>query len=200
MDAFLTSRVMVGRIAHAMVRFVFLCSLFSSTLCYAAVQGTTGTDSTGSVDIHYVQGLVTRINGFADFDLGTWGGSGPLTANDNLCIGRSAVPLFGTGIYRIRAAGDGEPGDPSAFTLTNGVNQISYNAYFNDSTGTAGRTQLTPGVTLTGQSGFGLSFFFNMVFTCAWQNANLSIEVPESELSGAAGSYTGTLTLTLIPE
>ena len=53
---------------------------------------------------------------------------------------------------------------------------------------------------LTGQSGFGLAFFFNMIFNCAVQNANISIEVPEAELSSGAGNYAGTLTLTLIPE
>ncbi|MFT7652877.1 MAG: hypothetical protein ACI9ON_001714 [Limisphaerales bacterium] len=204
MDAFVTSRTNGGRHAHLFLRLFSVCSIllasFTAEHSQAASQGSTGIDSTGNVDIHYVQGLNVRIAGFADMPLGTWSGSGPLTADDNLCIARSGVALFGSGTYRILASGDGEPGNPAAFTLSNGLNRLHYNAYFNDQTGTTGRQQLTPGTVLLNQSGIGLSFFFNMISNCAWQNANVSIEVPESELGSGAGVYSGTLTLTLIPE
>ena len=85
-------------------------------------------------------------------------------------------------------------------SIAPGFNRIHYDVYFNDEAGLAGRTQLNPGVILSNQSSFGLFFIFNMLFGCTVQNANISIEVPESELSGAAGTYTGTLTLLLIPE
>ncbi len=133
--------------------------------------------------------------------LGTWGGSGSLTADDDICIGRTGVGLFGSGIYRMTASGDGEPGDPAAFTLTNGFNRIYYNAFFNDQTGTTGQQQLTAGVQLTNQSGSGFSFVFNYIFAfCPFPNANIAIEVPPGELAKGAGNYTGTLTLLLIPE
>ena len=132
--------------------------------------------------------------------LGTWGGTGPLTANDNICIGRSGVALFGTGAYRVRAEGDGTAGNPAAFTLSNGVDELFYNVYFNDQTGLTNRQQLTAGTTLTGQSGGGFGMVFNLIFGCAFNNANLSIEVPESELQSHIGTFTGTLSLTLIPE
>jgi len=152
--------------------------------------------STGSLDVDLVIGFRARITGLADMPLGDWSGSGPMTANDNICIG---VNYFGGG-YRIRASGDGEPGDPSAFTLSNGATQISYNAFFNDATGTAGRVPLTGGVTLTGQNAANLPRVFNFFFGCVANNANISIEVPEAELTGGFGTYNGTLTLTLLPE
>lgn len=167
---------------------------------WTAVQGTPGPISTGNVDINLITGLNVRISGLADLSLGVWSGSGPVGGDDNLCIGRTGVGFFGTGLYRIRASGDGEPGDPAAFTLSNGAHQISYTAYFNDQPGPAGRQQLTPGVSLTNQSGFGFWQVLNYLFGCSVENANVSVELSEPELRGAAGVYTGTLTLVLIPE
>ena len=179
--------------------FAALSMLFGVST-QAAVQGTAGPQSTGSIDINLITGLGVRIAGFADMPLGQWSGSGDLTANDNLCVGRTGVRLFGTGLYRIRASGDGEPGNPAAFTLTDGLRFIYYDAFFNDSAGTAGRQQLTPGVQLTGQTGFGFWQVLNYLNGCVVNNANISIVVPEDELRGKGGFYSGTLTLTLIPE
>lgn len=171
-----------------------------SGLVWSAQQGTAGSTSTGSIDVTYTQGLNVRISGLADLNLGLWSGTGDLNGNDDLCIARTGVGFFGSGLYRINASGDGAPGNPSAFTLTNGVNSINYNAWFNDQAGTTGRQPLTAGVTLLNQSSGGIQFFFNMLFGCAINNANISIEVPATELAGAAGNYAGTLTLLLIPE
>jgi len=196
------SRTRAIRRGPWLVRVLMLgvAALFASSV-HSATQGSLGPDSSGSVDITYVQGINVRINGFEDMALGTWSGSGPMTAQDNLCIGRSGGGLFGAGVsYRILARGDGEPGDPAAFTLTNGAHRIYYRAFFNDQGGTAGRQELTAGAALTGQNSFGLWYFFNMIFNCAVENANISIEVPQSELSRASGAYLGTLSLMLAPE
>jgi len=181
--------------------FTFAVAALLAMSGYAATQGSIGPNSTGTVDITYVQGINVRINGFEDMALGTWSGSGPMTAQDNLCIGRTGASFFGAGAsYRILARGDGEPGDPAAFTLSNGAARLKYRAFFNDQGGTAGRQELTAGSALTGQNSFGLWYFFNMIFNCAVENANISIEVPQSELSGANGVYLGTLSLMLMPE
>lgn len=179
---------------------VFCVLLLAAPTSHAAVQGNSGTISSGNVDISLVTGLNVRISGLSDMPLGTWSGAGDATSNDNLCIGRTGVGFFGSGPYRILASGDGEPGNPSAFTLSNGARQLSYNAFFNDAAGIAGRQPLTPGVALTSQSGFGFWQVLNYLFGCSVFNANISIAVPESELRGAAGVYTGTLTLILTPE
>lgn len=187
----------------ARLTWLFLCLCYLTGLAgpaFAATQGSSGPTTTGTTEIIYVQGLNARISGFQDMSLGTWSGSGPLTANENLCIGRSGVGFFGSAGYRVRAQGDGEPGDPSAFTLSNGTDLIHYNAYFNDQTGLTNRQQLTAGLTLGGQTGSGLAFVFNLIFGCVINNANLSIEVTETELQQHIGNFSGTLSLTLIPQ
>ena len=179
---------------------VFCCLLAWLPASQAAVQGDPGTTSTGSLDISLITGLNVRIAGLSDMPLGTWSGTGNVGSNDNLCIGRTGVGFFGSGPYRILASGDGEPGNPSAFTLSNGSRSMSYNAFFNDAAGTGGRQPLVPGVALTGQRSFGFWQILNYLFGCSVFNANVSIEIPEAELRGAAGVYTGTLTLILTPE
>ncbi|MEM7097345.1 MAG: hypothetical protein AAF541_03730 [Pseudomonadota bacterium] len=180
---------------------LFLSGLLSSNpAAYAAVQGNLGSSTTATTDLTYTQGLSARISGFSDMNLGTYSGTGSMTATDNICIGRSGVGFFGSGAYRVRAAGDGTPGNPSAFTLSNGSEQMFYNVFFNDQTGLIGRAPMTAGVALTGQSGGGFAFVFNLVFGCVFNNANLSIEVPEAELQRNIGTFSGTLSLTLIPE
>lgn len=176
-----------------------VCALLSPA-ALAADQGPIGnTESQGSLEVNLILGLLTRITGFNDLDLGVWSGSGSLTGNDNLCIGQSGAGFF-NGPYRIRASGDGEPGDPGAFTLSNGAQTLKYNAWFNDAPNAgAGRAPLTGGVTLTGLNSFGIFQRFNGT-GCNFLNANISVEVPESELQGGTGSYTGTLTLVLLPE
>ncbi len=167
---------------------------------HAAVQGNPGPSSTGSVDINLIMGLNVRLSGLNDLALGTWSGSGDVAGDDNLCIGRTGIGFFGSGLYRILASGDGRPGNPAAFTLSNGATQIEYEAFFNDQTGTAGRQPLVPGAALTNQSGFGGWFALNYLFGCVVENANVSVVIRDPVLRAAAGPYSGTLTLVLIPE
>lgn len=168
---------------------------------WGAGQGTAGTSSSGNVDITLTNGLSARIAGLTDFALGTWGGSGDLVANQDVCIGRNGVGLFAVGAYRIRAFGDGDPADVNAFTLSNGTDRIHYDVWFNDQTGLGGRTPLTAGLMLGAQQGFGFWEILNWIFGCVVRNANVSIAVPQAELAAAAGgTYTGTLTLVLIPD
>ncbi|MFK7889142.1 MAG: hypothetical protein AB8G16_19980 [Gammaproteobacteria bacterium] len=172
-----------------------------SPAALAAGQGSNGLTSTGQVDMTLTTGLSTRIAGLSDFALGTLDGSANATADQNICIGRTGVGLFANGTYRVRASGDGDAGDIHAFTLSNGADQIYYDVFFNDETGVAGRTPLTGGVMLSGQQGLGLFELFNLIFGCAVRNANVSIDVPAAELAAASsGTYTGTLTLVLIPD
>lgn len=169
----------------------------------AAVQGNSGTTSAGSIDLSLISLITVRISGLDDLSLGTWGGTGDATGSDNICIGTNGIRggfPGGFGIYRILANGDGQLGNPAAFTLSNGARHLSYNAFFNDAVGIAGRQPLTPGVALTDQRGTAFSLVVNRFNGCIFNNANVSIVVPEAELLGAAGVYTGTLTLVLSPE
>ena len=182
-----------------------LCMLVATVLLgrplSAATQGDPGATSTGSVDITLTANLTARISGLTDFLLGTWGGSGDLAANQNICIGRNGVGFAGTGNYRIRAVGNGNATDANAFSLSNGVDLVHYDAYFNDQPNLTGRQQLTGGQTLIGQTSSGFSFIFNWLFGCVVRNANVSVVVPEANLAAIpGGNYAGTLTLVLIPD
>ena len=167
----------------------------------AATQGTTALgSSSGSVDVVVTTGLVTRVSGLNDINLGAWSGTGDMSGSDNLCIGRSGVGLFANGAYRVRLDGDGDASDVNAYTLSNGTDLLYYNVAFNDATGTGG-TPVTGGVMLNAQTGFGFWQFLNVLFGCAVNNANIEVSIPAAELlSVPAGNYTGTLTIVLIPE
>ena len=175
--------------------------LAGSGTAFAATQGsTTPGSSTGGVDVVVTTGLVARVSGLNDIDLGAWSGAGDLTGSDNLCIGRSGIGLFANGAYRVRLDGDGDASDVSAFTLSNGTDLLYYNVAFNDATGVGG-TPVTGGVMLNAQTGFGFWQFLNVLFGCSVNNANIEISIPAAELlSVPAGNYTGTLTVVLIPE
>ena len=138
-----TLRLSLGRALRYAGLSLTLCALLRSP-AHAAGQGPIGnTSSTGTVEVDLVLGFLTRITGLDDLPLGVWSGTGNLTANDNICIGRTGQGFL-SGAYRIRASGDGEPGDPAAFTLSNGAQTLKYNAFFNDAANAGpARTQLT---------------------------------------------------------
>ena len=178
---------------------IFIVMFLVPVTLQAATQGSQGNTSSGTVEINIVKNRTILITGLRDFNFGQWTpGDGTLTDNDNLCVGKTN---FGT--YGIRASGNGDGFDPAAFTLSNGADQIYYNVYWNDaavSTNQDSNFQLTPGVIEHGQAeSFFHTFFF--LFGFCGENANLEIEIPDTELlSSSGGNYTGTLTLLVIPD
>lgn len=175
---------------------LLLCS-FSISIGQAATQGSVGTTSSGTVDVNVVVDQTIIIHNLRDYNFGLWNlGDGTLNDNDDVCIGKIN---FGSP-YALRASGDGDGFDPAAFTLTNGSDQIYYNVYWNDEVGTGGNVQLSPGLILNGQTGSVASFAQNRN-NCNRPNANLEIEITNTELQTAIGGvYTGTLTLLVIPD
>lgn len=103
----------------------------------AATQGTTGTSSTGTVNINLQIDGAVKISNLADLDLGTFTGTGPLTASDAACVysnsstGYSVTATSSTGSFVLQDAGatnsipfaltydDGGAGGPA--TLSHGV-------------------------------------------------------------------------------
>lgn len=172
-------------------------SVLSFSSLQAATQGSQGSTSSGTIENIVTVGRVIWIRSLRDFNFGVWNaGDGTLSDNDNVCIGKN--DFFAP--YSVRAAGDGDGFDPAAFTLSNGIDQINYNVNWNDNNGTAGNTPVTPGLILHGQTGGAFGFFLNVIGFC-FTNANLQIEIPDTELSSAiGGSYAGTLTLLIIPD
>lgn len=206
MRHFINNNILINqsaRIRPAMGRFVkllILVWLLCPLSLHAASQGSTGSTSTGTVEINIVKNRTILITGLRDFNFGQWNtGDGTLIDNDNVCVGKTN---FGT--YGIRAAGDGDGLDPAAFTLSNGIDQINYNVYWNDAATASGANianQLTPGLIQHGQvEGFFHTIFFFLFGACG-ENANIEIEIPDTELqSGTGGIYSGTLTLLVIPD
>ena len=191
---------MIKRISISLPLFVIFIvfSLNSFSNLYAASQGSAGTTSSGTVEIGIAVNRAIIILGLRDFNFGLWrNGDGTLQDNDDVCVAKTSN--FGT--YGIRAAGNGDGFDPAAFTLSNGIDQINYNVFWNDETGTAGNQQITPGLIEHGQvetPGHVLAAAF---FGVCILNANIEIEIPETELaSSVGGTYSGTLTLLVIPD
>ena len=187
--------------------FALIVLVVSSSLNAATTQGTAAPfASTGTVDVNVTSGDTLRIFGLSTVNFGTWNiGDGNLANSQNVCIGKSSIGSP----YAIQATGDGNAFDPSAFTITNGVDQINYSVLW---TSSAGQITLAPGSTAYGQTASAFSFLFNRIFgsgvgftlPCGTGltpvNANLEVRISSTELSAAAGGfYTGVLTLLVIP-
>ncbi len=204
--------ILLTKIVYSLVSLMLFALVVSNSLIAATTQGpTTPFATSGTVDITVSSGDDIIIFGLQTVSFGTWNiGDGNLASNQDVCIGKSGV--FEP--YAIQATGDGAPGDPSAFTLSNGVQQINYDVYWNDQSGTGGQVQLPPATILFGQNSGG--FFRSLInrfrgfqgqpcapgggFFSAIPNANLEVRINNTELSSAAGgNYTGVLTLLLIP-
>lgn len=151
---------------------------------WAATQGSTGTTSTGTVDLTVTIGTLARISDLDDLDLGSFTGSGNLSANDDLCVWSS-----GSSGYNITATGSGTAG---AFTLGAGAELVAYTVEWADTSGQ------TTGSSLTGQTTSATST------DCgggASPSASLIVEVVESEMLGkSAAAFGGALTLLVAPE
>ena len=162
----------------------------------AATDGDLAATSTGSIDINFTLGIAGVIVDLRDFAFGTWSGSGELRDNDDLCIGTT-----GTSQYIIRADGDGAG---NSFTLSNGSANLPYRVFWNDDIGTAGNFELTAGVqveNLTNPPNAFQSIGGGAYICTGDRDANVEIVIDEAALQAAeAGSYSGVLTLTMIPQ
>ncbi|MFK7815443.1 MAG: hypothetical protein AB8B92_03825 [Gammaproteobacteria bacterium] len=184
--------------SYLLIAVLFAFSLFSFSTIQAASQGSAGTTSSGTVEVGIAVNRSIIIQGLRDFNFGLWrNGDGTLIDNDDVCVAKTSN--FGN--YGVRAAGNGDGLDPSAFTLSNGFDQINYNVYWNDQTGTAGTQQLTPGLIEHGQVETAFHVIIAVIFGVCTNNANVQIEIPDTELASAVGgAYSGTLTLLVIPD
>ena len=162
----------------------------------AAVDGELSGSSSGSIDITLALGVAGVIVDLRDFNFGNWSGSGELRDNDDLCIGTT-----GTSQYIIRADGQGVGND---FILSNGSSQLPYRVFWNDTTGTAGNFELLAGVQVDNLTNPPNSFtpIGGGGYICTGaRDANVEVVIEETALQAAeAGSYSGVLTLTLIPQ
>ncbi|MFK8017028.1 MAG: hypothetical protein AB8G17_16515 [Gammaproteobacteria bacterium] len=152
----------------------------------AAVDGSVGFNSTGSVDISLTVNDEVRISNLTDINLGVFGGADAIGSSD-ACVYRN-----GTGAYRITASGSGAGG---AFSLTDGTNSVGYAVEFDDGTGAVAMGASTPMIGRTGADATSA--------TCATTGNNATVTTTVTATDAAslpAGTYTGTLTLLVAPE
>lgn len=166
---------------------------------FAAVQGTEGNTSTGSLDITVIVGEQALINGLNDIDLGVWSGVGDLSGSDDLCVAVTGASFNQPKNYHLRASGDGDAFNPSAFTLSNGVSDIHYRVYLDDLNG---QVELLPGqIAYSNQFLANFGYILNLINGgCFFPNASITVTAEESELTSGSGTHSGVLTLELIPE
>ena len=207
-------RLAISKSIVCFVSFILAILLISHSLQAATTQGSVGFTSTSTIDINVTTTESIVIFGMRAFSFGVWTVSdGDLADNENVCIGKTNQGSP----YAIQATGDGDTLDPSAFTISNGADQIYYDVYWNDEVGTAGQVQLSPGSTLNNQDdapngtyrrnrvAYGVGNTNcdpgNTGPRTPRENANLQIRIPSTQLATAAsGLFTGVLTLLIVPE
>ncbi len=191
---FFTFQLLQRAIFGASILFFLLADI-----SLAATQGTRGPTSTSTVGIVVVNNDLAWIKGLNDIALGTWSGTGDMSGNDDICVATNFT-FFQFNNYRIRASGNGDTSDPSAFTLSNGVQDIYYRVFFTDANA---QVELLPGQLTSGLQYFADFGYLINVFGgpgCPNPNANVEVRVEEAQLATGSGTHTGTLTLELVPE
>lgn len=169
--------------------FVLLSSIFISN-CWAATDGNLDTISQGTFNVTLTIPGQVRLSGLVDFDFGIYTlNTGALEDNQDLCVWTNT----NAGNYQVTASGDGAG---SAFTMTNGSNEIPFEVWWNDVTGTASNEQLTPAVAKV-QTGAN-----TQTDDCSvgGDSANLQVKISASNLiSQPNGSYSGNVALLIEP-
>lgn len=159
----------------------------------AATQGTLGTTSTGTVGVSLTINPVYQVTSLTDFVLGTYGGTGAMTGNQDVCVYTNDA----TRSYGVRVT-DSSTMSATGFSVQNAgaTAQIPYTLRWNDATGIAGNTALAYNTRLA-------SIDANITSaTCATggDSANLQISLLATDLQAApAGSYTTTVSVLIEP-
>lgn len=134
-----------------------------------------------------------NISGLTDLTFTSVSFTSPSTTmSEDICVYSSSFPEK----YQITASGSGIGG---SFTLASGANTLAYQVAWSSSPGqTSGGTSLSAGVPLTGQTSSASQKTCN---SGPATSASLIVTIPYSAVDAAtAGNYSGTLSLTVIPE
>lgn len=208
-------------------KYIIQFLLIVAFLPYASVtqavsQGTIGASSNGKLNItvNIRPFIVTyaRKDSSMVADLKNYTG-GNIALDSDFYIaqnsegGRNVTPRPDVA-YSIIVQGSGDGINKNGFGLSNGNRFLSYRAFYNDDNNLNGRVQLTSGRVLQAQKSTAID---NDANTFNWlnssgrvskensdiqarPNANISIIIPESEISKAAATtYIGTLTILIQP-
>ncbi len=154
-------------------------------LVFAFTQGCAAITSIGA------EAADVQISDLNDLDFGAVPPTiGTLSANSDLC-----VPMAPRGRYSLVGFGNGSGGAFSLVDSGNGVHQIDYSVRISDR-GQGRAQELNAGVPLTELRA---SRFLNN--NRCNPRGNIEVIINGTDISGAPpGNYTGTLTLTVVPE
>lgn len=169
----------------------------------------TQTSSSGSSDLTVTIPVLYRISGIVDKSSGTYSDSTSSPAvqlAEDVCVYTNAAA---GDTYLIRMQGSSTcsggacPATPSdTFGISNDTNNqfIPYTVYWNDQTGTGGRASIGTkgGAQATiGSNQSGASRDYDCT---SGENSNFSVDFDRDDVLGVlSGTYTGTLTITLLP-
>lgn len=158
----------------------------------AASDGTLGATSTGTSLVSLTIGAVYQITGLADLALGTYGGAGNMTGNDDVCVYTNDA----TGNYNVRITDDSGM-SVGAFSVQNAGStaDIPFTVNWNDVSGTVGSAAATYNTPLASTGADTASA------TCGGgNNANFEVSLLQADLQAApADSYSATLSIVIEP-
>jgi hypothetical protein len=174
-----------------------LIATFVAGEAHAAVQGSLGATSTGSVDILVKKPARVRISNLQDLTVNQWvDGDGPVQLTNDVCV-YSTRPNGG---YKITAHGDGTG---NAFTIKDAANDIMPYTVAWNSAG-VGALSNTGAALTTGTQSAALTHAATDSSTCAGATpgatARLIVNIAEASMVAATdGDYAGTLTMLVTP-
>lgn len=155
------------------------------TLLFYNVANGNNKSQTVTLSISLTIPNLIQVSQLANLNLGTFNGSSGMAGSTSMCIYRNSP-----GTYAVTVNGQGTG---SAYVAVNGSNQVPLALTWNDGTGAQ---PLTPGTPLTGRSNVNLTST-----TCTTNNATLGASATSANLLAAkAGSYLGTVTITVLPQ
>ena len=163
---------------------LFVCALaglFAWVPASAVTQGSVGTTSTGTVDISVTVRAAVRISGLQDISLNT--------TQNSTAVGQTPLCITSTQQtgYRLEAVGSGTQGE---FNLAAGGVNLPYRVYFSDQ---SNRQSLLANTATTLNTA-------DQTLACKnANNAHIQVEVAPSSQQTPPGTYTGTLTLVVVP-
>jgi len=182
-----------GRKSLTVLLAIIVLVISSLRVGFAATQGTLGATSTGTSVVTLTIPALFRISGIGDLALGTYSGTGTMTANDDICVYSNS-----SGNYRVRITDNSEM-TANQFAVENAANtgQIAMEVRWNDVIGITGNVAVTYNTPLASQTGANTQ---TTDCSVGGLKANLQVNFTQANLLAApASAYSSTLTITIEP-
>ena len=153
----------------------------------ATVDGALGATSTGTQDVSVIIGDQVKLSGVSSIGLGSYAGSGNVTASDTMCVYRNS-----TGSYKVKLTSANQ--NAGAFRMQASGSFLAYAVDWTDGTPTT-TSNVTSDVEISGQVGHSTAEDCGAV-----DNAQIDVTVAEAALQAApSGSYSDTITILVTP-